>query len=121
MYGGRHIGALHAACVYGHEPVAKYLISVGAELRSLGHGWAAGWYRSIMDQRSNNLLAAAFYGTGLVQPLLDMGVDLNGMDSQGRNAMHIATGKGDYELMEILLPFFHGDEKKFNKDGLGRT
>lgn len=120
-YGGRHMGALQAACVYGHEAVAKYLISVGAELRSLGHGWAAGWYRSMMDQHSNPLLAAAFYGTGLVQPLLDMGVDLNGMDSQGRNAMHIAAGKGDYELMEILLPFFHGDEKQLDKDVLGRT
>lgn len=120
-YGGRHMGPLQAACVYGHEAVAKYLISAGAQFKSQGQSWVDGWYQFMMDQHINPLIASAFYGSGLAQPLLDMGVDLNGRDGQGRNAMHIAAGKGDYQLMEILQPFFLVDEKKFHKDRLGRT
>jgi ankyrin repeat protein len=115
--GGRFGTALQAASRYGHTSVAEYLIDAGANV-DLGVDPSG---ESAVGLHGNALLAAAYYGTEMVEFLLSKGASINGVDDQGRNALHIAAAFGDCKLIDILLPLIYVGDARFSTDRLART
>jgi ankyrin repeat protein len=115
--GGRFGTALQAASRYGHTSVAECLIDADANV-DLGVDPSG---ESAVGLHGNALLAAAYYGTEMVECLLSKGAGINGVDDQGRNALHIAAALGDCKLIDLLLPLIYVGDARFSTDRLART
>ncbi len=120
----RGVTALQLACTLGREAAVRLLVRAGAspELRTpngetaLGIALAAGrgdlamwldwrgWRLPLRPLHATDLPAAAMVGdAGAVQRLLDLGLPIDAIDSQGCSALLRAAGGGQLGVVEILL------------------
>jgi ankyrin repeat protein len=120
----RGFTALQIACTLGREAAVRMLVRAGAspELRTptgetaLGIALAAnrgdlamwldwrGWRLPLRALQPTDLPAAAMVGdAGAVQRLLDLGLPIDAVDSQGCTALLRAAGGGQLSVVEILL------------------
>ncbi|HEV2608067.1 MAG TPA: ankyrin repeat domain-containing protein [Xanthomonadaceae bacterium] len=120
----RGITALQLACTLGRESAVRLLVRAGAspELRTpngetaLGIALAAdrsdlvawldwrGWRLPLRPLQPTDLPAAAMVGdAGAVRRLLDLGLPINTVDSQGCTALLRAAGGGQLVVVGMLL------------------
>ena len=120
----RGITALQLACTLGREAAVRLLVRAGAspELRTpngetaLGIALAAersdlvawldwrGWRLPLRPLHATDLPAAAMVGdAGAVRRLLDLGLPINTIDSQGCTALLRASGGGQLVVVGMLL------------------
>ena len=121
---GRGMGALHLAAALGREDTLKRLVAAGAnpELRAgdgqtpLGIALASGrrdladwldWHGWKLPRRAlqpADVPAAAIMGdVDAVRRLIDLGLDVDAVDSQGCTALLRAAGGGHKALVKLLL------------------
>jgi ankyrin repeat protein/serine/threonine protein kinase len=87
-----HEGLLLWAARYGHEAVARLLLSMGADLET----------RGLFGQTP--LFSAAMKGNkAIVSLLLEMGADMDARDNTGSSPLAAAAYKGDVGIAHILL------------------
>jgi len=97
---------LHLAVEYGHEDVAKLLLSYRADIEAEAYG---GW---------TPLLNAVFGGhRDLVELLLKNKADVNVKEMAGRTPLHVAAENGYTEIAALLLTH-KADVNAKNRDGL---
>ncbi len=88
---------LHLAAFFGMTDVARRLIAVGADLRSISN-----------NSTGNTPLHAAIAGRGdeeLILRLLMAGSDATLATAEGLTPLHIAASRGDRRLCDLLIQY----------------
>lgn len=100
---------LQLACFFGHEDVARYLVSNGAQIDAFS--------KNAMAIQPLHAAAAGSH-TAIVQLLLAAGADPNAVQQDSFRPLHAAAQNGNAELARLLLA--HGADPALT-DALGRT
>ena len=108
--------ALHVACLFGHEPLVRHLVSRGALVNIDADN----------DSRATPLhLAVSFrdekIAASIAQYLIDHGAELNAMQKGGQTPLHHAVARGSTLLVDLLIeaggdPFLADDQGRSPAD-----
>lgn len=112
VQGGQFNTALSAAASEGNIEIFDHLLaSLDVSERSAAVNLSGGVF-------ANTLGAALYsYTVELVRPLLEVKVDINGLDDQGRSSFHIAAARGLWAELDVLCQvqgaeFYRRDKQK---------
>ncbi|MBI1804659.1 MAG: ankyrin repeat domain-containing protein [Ignavibacteriae bacterium] len=89
--------ALHLAVFFGHEDVAQYLITRGADVNAISANRT--FARNVTPLHS----AAASNRASIVKLLLAHGANVNAVQDGGYTPLHSAAFNGNGEIVELLL------------------
>lgn len=101
---------LQLACFFGHEEIARYLLTQGADVHAVA--------RNSQQLQALHAAAAGPGAPSLVGLLLEHGADPNARQQQAFTALHTAGQQGDVETARLLLE--HGADATL-ADAAGRT
>lgn len=87
--------ALHLASSFGQIEAARALLAAGANVAA--HSWNG------LDGEPLHAAAARKGNAAMVAALLDAGAPINGRQSHGLTALHLAAQNGDDDLVTLLL------------------
>ncbi|KAH0562829.1 hypothetical protein GP486_002544 [Trichoglossum hirsutum] len=122
---GGELSALHCAASGGHEPLVKFLLERGADVRqSSTQGWTAihfaAWggqatliqlilsaganARAVTKENWTALHCAAYLGKlAAVEFFLNLGLPIEAVSSQRKTPLHLASAEGHEQTAEMLL------------------
>jgi ankyrin repeat protein len=104
---------LHVACLFGHEPLVRFLLERGALVN----------VNAMNESRAMPLHGAVSFrdeetAARIAKLLISHGAELNGPQRGGQTALHHAVGRGSQSLTQFLIS--EGADPHI-KDDQGRT